>query len=120
MMERNFDNFDVCIIGASLAGNYLCYLLSNSDLSIAVIEEHEKIGLPFQCAGIVSQKIRKIIDLPDNLILNRVSVAKIVSPSGKFIKLSGAEEPYIIDRIGLDRFYYETVKSKENINYYLG
>ena len=120
MMERNFDNFDVCIIGASLAGNYLCYLLSNSDLSIAVIEEHEKIGLPFQCAGIVSQKIRKIIDLPENLILNRVHVAKIVSPSGKFIKLSGAEEPYIIDRIGLDRFYYETVKSKENINYYLG
>ena len=120
MMERNFDNFDVCIIGASLAGNYLCYLLSNSDLSIAVIEEHEKIGLPFQCAGIVSQKIKKIIDLPENLILNRVHVAKIVSPSGKFIKLSGTEEPYIIDRIGLDRFYYETVKSKENINYYLG
>ncbi|KKK45750.1 hypothetical protein LCGC14_0492140 [marine sediment metagenome] len=120
MMERNFDKFDVCIIGASLAGNYLCYLLSNSDLSIAIIEEHKEIGLPFQCAGVVSQKLGKIINLPERLILNRVHIAKIVSTSGKFIKLSGAEVPYIIDRIGLDRFYYETVKNKDNINYFLG
>ena len=50
-MERNIENFDVCIVGASIAGNYLCHLLSNTDLKIAVIEEHKEIGLPLQCAG---------------------------------------------------------------------
>jgi len=119
-MERNIEKFDICIVGASLAGNYLCYLLSNTNLKIAVIEEHKEIGLPLQCAGIVSQKLVKIINLPKEIVLNRVKVAKIVAPKGKFIKLSGAEEPYIIDRIALDRLFHEMVKNKKNIHYFLG
>jgi len=55
-MERNIEKFDICIVGASIAGNYLCYLLSTTNLKIAIIEEHKEIGLPLQCAGIISQK----------------------------------------------------------------
>ena len=62
-MDQNFEEFDLAIIGASLAGNYLCYLLSNTNLKIMVIEEHKEVGLPFQCAGIVSQKLSKLIEL---------------------------------------------------------
>ncbi len=119
-MDQNIEKFDLAIVGASLAGNYLCYLLSKTNLKIVVIEEHEEVGLPFQCAGIISQKLSKLIDLPNKLILNRVNIAKIISPSGSFIKLSGADQPYIIDRIALDRFYYDKVKNKKNISYYLG
>ncbi|MHA1526471.1 MAG: NAD(P)-binding protein, partial [Promethearchaeota archaeon] len=87
-MDQNFEKFDVVIIGASLSGNYLASLLSTK-LTVAVIEEHNDIGLPFQCAGIVSQKLNELIDLPKNIILNRVDTAKIVAPSGKFVKLRG-------------------------------
>ncbi|MFX1379885.1 MAG: FAD-dependent monooxygenase [Promethearchaeota archaeon] len=118
-MDNNLDTFDVCIIGGSIAGNYLCYLLSKTSLKILVIEEHKEIGLPLQCAGIVSQKLSKLIHLPEELILNRVNCAKIVSSSGEFIKLCGAERPYIIDRIALDRLFYEKVKDLSNISYYL-
>jgi geranylgeranyl reductase family protein len=111
--------FDVVIIGGSIAGNYLCYLLSHSKLKIAVIEEHKEIGLPFECAGIISKKLNKLIDLPKNIILNRVNIAKIVAPSGKYIKISGDEEPYIIDRVSLDKLFYEKVKNNENIIYFL-
>ena len=52
---------DVCIIGGSIAGNYLSYLLSKKNLKIAIIEEHEEMGLPFQCAGIISKKLKKLI-----------------------------------------------------------
>ena len=48
MEERKFENFDVCVVGASIAGNYLAYLLSKSSIKIVVIEEHKDIGLPFQ------------------------------------------------------------------------
>ncbi|MFX1310620.1 MAG: hypothetical protein ACFE8C_13040 [Promethearchaeota archaeon] len=113
-------NFDVCIIGGSIAGNYLAFLLSKTNLKIIVIEEHKEIGLPFQCAGIVSQKLSHLIDLPEEIVLNRVNVAKIVAPSGKFIKLSGNEHPYIIDRIALDRFFYNKIKDKKKITYLLG
>ena len=119
MQERNFDQYDVCIVGASIAGNRLTYLLSKSNLKIAVIEDHKEVGLPFQCAGIISQKLSKLIKLPKEIVLNRVSTAKIVSPSGNFIKLSGSEQPYVIDRIKLDRLFYNEVKDDPNVAYYL-
>ncbi len=119
-MDQNIEKCDLVIVGASIAGNYLCYLLSNTNLKIIVIEEHEEVGLPFQCAGIISQKLSKLIDLPDEIILNRVKTAKIVGPSGAYIKLSGKEEPYIIDRICLDRLFFNKIKLNENITYIFG
>ena len=119
-MEQNIEKYDLIIIGASIAGNYLTYLLSESNLRIAVIEDHEEIGLPFQCAGIVSQKLIQLIELPKEIVLNRVNTAKIVSPSGNFINLSGNERPYVVDRIKLDRLFYNKVKDDPNITYYLG
>ena len=119
-MDRELAVFDVCIVGGSIAGNYLSYLLSKTSIKIAVIEEHNQIGVPLQCAGIVSQKLSKLIELPPELILNRVKTAKIVAPSGKYIKLSGIERPYIIDRVGLDCLFYEKIRYNNNIQYSLG
>jgi geranylgeranyl reductase family protein len=119
-MDQNIEKCDLIIIGASIAGNYLCYLLSETNLKITVIEEHEKIGLPFQCAGIVSQKLSKLVELPENIILNRVSRAKLATPSGKAMILSGKEIPFIIDRVALDCLFYEKTRNKENIKYFLG
>ena len=119
-MDQNIEKCDLIIIGASIAGNYLCYLLSETNLKIVVIEEHKEIGLPFQCAGIVSQKLSKLVELTEQIVLNRVSIAKLVSPSGKTIKLSGDENPFIIDRIALDRLFYEKTRNSQNITYYLG
>jgi len=120
MMDNNIESYDVCIVGASIAGNYLCFLLSRMNLKIVVIEEHKEIGVPLQCAGIVSQKLSDLIDLPKELILNRVKIAKIIAPSGTHIKLSGAEKPYILNRIGLDKYFYNKTKDKKNITCYLG
>jgi len=119
-MSLDSDSYDVCIVGASIAGNYLTYLLSKSNLRIAIIEDHKEIGIPFQCAGIISQKLSLLIELPNNIILNRVTTAKIVNPSGKYINLSGDEQPYVINRIALDRLFYEKIKDYPNITYFLG
>ncbi|MCJ7649694.1 MAG: NAD(P)-binding protein, partial [Candidatus Lokiarchaeota archaeon] len=120
MEERNIENFDVCIVGASIAGNYIAYLLSKSHIKIVVLEEHKDIGLPFQCAGIISQKLAQLIQLPEEIVLNRVKTAKIFSPLGNSIKLSGNEHPYVIDRIALDRLFYGKNINTKNITYYLG
>ncbi len=118
-MNNSTQIYDVCIIGASIAGNYLAYLLSRSGLNIAIIEEHKEIGIPLQCAGIISKKITQLIDVPEEIILNRVKTAKIFSPSGRSIELSGDEEPYIIDRVALDRLFYKKNQIKQNIEYFL-
>ena len=119
-MNSNIDKFDICIVGGSIAGNYLNYLLSKTDLKIAIIEEHEEIGLPFQCAGIISKKLDKLIELPKDIVLNRVEIARLVAPSGKSIRLSGDEQPYIVDRIAFDKLFYEKVKDNKNITHFLG
>ena len=120
IMNSNIEKFDICIVGGSIAGNYLSYLLSKTDLKIAIIEEHEEIGLPFQCAGIISKKLSKLIELPKNIVLNHVEIARLVAPSGKSIRLSGDEQPYVVDRIALDKLFYEKVKDNINITYFLG
>jgi len=119
-MNDIIEHVDICIIGGSIAGNFLCYLLSKKDITIAIIEEHEEIGKPFQCAGIISKKLSKLIDFPEKLVLNRAKVARLISPSMKSITLSSDEEPYIIDRIALDKFFYQKVLNKKGITYYLG
>jgi geranylgeranyl reductase family protein len=119
-MDREIEKCDICIVGASIAGNYLCYLLSNTNLNIVIIEEHIEVGFPLQCAGIVSQKLTKMINFPKEIILNRVKVAKIVSPDGNSLKLSGNENPYIIDRVALDQYFYEQIRVKKNIKFLLG
>ncbi len=119
-MNEVIEKCDVCIVGASISGNYLAYLLSNSNLKIILIEEHSKIGLPFQCAGIISKKLTKLIDLPEYIILNRVKIAKLISPSNNILKLSGNEEPYVVDRIALDQLFYKKIENNPNIAYFLG
>lgn len=119
-MVKKRIHFDVCIIGASIAGNYLGYLLSESNLRIAIIEEHQSIGKPLQCAGIISQKLTDLIRIPKSLILNRVNTAKIVSPSGESVEFSGEENPYIIDRVKFDKYFYQKNQEFSNITYFLG
>jgi len=114
------DQFDVCIVGGGIAGNYLAYLLSRTDLQVVIIEEHEEVGRPFQCAGIVSMKLAKLIDLPSEIILNRVSTASLEFPSNKSVDLAGNERPFVIDRVELDKLYYKKAKSSENIHFLLG
>jgi len=110
---------DVCIIGGSIAGNYLACLLAEQNVRCCVIEEHEILGLPFQCAGIVSQKILKLAPFPKSIILNRVKTAKIVAPNNQSIELTGKENPVIIDRVEFDKFFGEKAQ-KMGVKYYLG
>ncbi|GAB4313540.1 MAG: geranylgeranyl reductase family protein [Promethearchaeota archaeon] len=65
------------------------------------------MGLPLQCAGIVSQKLAKLLPLPAPLVLNRVSAARVVSPSGKATTMAGKERPLVIDRVGFDQWLFE-------------
>ncbi|TXT60409.1 MAG: Digeranylgeranylglycerophospholipid reductase [Promethearchaeota archaeon] len=119
MPQENL-HFDLCIIGASIAGNYLGHLLSKYNLKIAIIEEHKSVGKPLQCAGIISQKLDNLIDLPEFLVLNRVNTAKLISPSGEELEFSGEENPYIVDRIALDTYFYEKIRNSSKITYFLG
>ncbi len=73
----------IAVIGAGPAGSYLAYLLAKSGKEVALIEEHEKIGIPVQCTGIVTASIKKFFDIPNNVIANKCSKVVVFSKNNK-------------------------------------
>jgi len=69
----------ITIIGAGPAGSYLAYLLAKKGKDVTLIEEHDKIGIPVQCTGIVTGSIEKFVKLPKKVIANRCSKVVVVS-----------------------------------------
>lgn len=116
-------NYDVIIVGAGPIGSTLAYKLAlNNNIKICLIDRKEKIGIPLQCAGILSDEILKLNDLPNEVILNEVKGAYLHSPN-QTIKVNKKQTTaYIIDRVKYDQYLFKkakntniTIKTKETV-----
>ena len=73
----------ITIIGAGPAGSYLAFLLAKKGKDVALIEEHDKIGSPVQCTGIVTGSIEKFVKLPDKVVANRCNKVIVASKNSR-------------------------------------
>jgi digeranylgeranylglycerophospholipid reductase len=69
----------ISVVGAGPAGSFTAYLLAKSGKDVVIFEEHEKVGSPVQCTGIVTGSINKFFDLPKSVIANRCAKVRVVS-----------------------------------------
>ncbi|MEM3513555.1 MAG: FAD-dependent monooxygenase, partial [Thermoplasmata archaeon] len=60
-------DYDVVIIGGGPAGLTLGKALGKKH-RVLVVEEHEKIGKPLQCAGLVSSRVLELTKLWDCVV----------------------------------------------------
>ncbi len=72
-----------------------------------------------QCAGIVSQRLTNIVDIDPSIIINRVDTAWLISENGKKVSVSIRDNPYILDRVKLDQYFYHKAESI-GVKYLLG
>ena len=86
---EEFD-YDAVIVGAGPIGGYLAQKLAKNNLRVLILEEHQEIGRPFQCAGLVNPKAMKSVNLP-NTVLTPIWGARIYSPEGTLVEI-GQEE----------------------------
>ena len=98
--------YDIIIVGGSIAGSTLAMFLSKSDLSIAIVDKNprEKIGEKICGDGISASYFDKLgIPKPTkNEIYSVIRSAKIISPNFKDqILVKG--EGYTIDRLKLNQ-----------------
>ena len=79
-------DYDVIVIGAGPIGGYLSRRLNEFGHSVLLVEEHEQIGRPFQCAGMVNPGAMSLVGL-ENTILTTIWGANIHSPEGNVVSI---------------------------------
>ncbi len=94
---------DVIVIGAGPAGLHAARLLSERGLDVIVLEEHEAVGRPVHCTGILAREAFDEFGLARDTILNPLTAARFVSPRGRdFIYRPGNVEAVVVDRVMFD------------------
>src|SRR4051812_29303751 len=94
---------DVVIIGAGPAGLHAARLLSQRNLDVLVLEEHDAVGRPVHCTGILARSAFREFDLPEDTILGSLHTARFISPAGRdVVYRQGRPEAVIIDREAFD------------------
>ena len=96
--------FDVLIVGAGPAGCTAAERLAEGGWSVAILEEHNQVGDPVNCSGIISVEAIESFRLPRGLIRHTLRSVKFQSPGGQWLDFdAGRPLAHAVDRTDLDR-----------------
>jgi len=104
------DKTDVVVVGAGPAGLLSAREIAGRDIKVKVIEEHQTIGEPNHCAGILSVEglDRLGVKPSSDFVQHEITGGRIYSPGGEAIEIPGGRtRAYIVDRAAFDRHLAE-------------
>lgn len=94
---------DVAIIGGGPGGLSAARSLAASGWNVTVFEEHEQIGSPVHCTGVLAEDVVAEMELPPGAVLNPLSTVRFVAPAGhSFDYTTATTEAVVIDRETFD------------------
>lgn len=94
---------DVAIIGGGPGGMSAAHDLAAAGWSVTVFEEHDSIGLPVHCTGVLAEDVLRELAVPGDTVLNPLSTVRFVAPAGhSFDYTTAATEAVVIDRAAFD------------------
>ncbi len=106
---------DVLVIGGGPSGSYAAKEIATlaKGYKILLIEDHKVIGKPVQCAGKISTRACRELNLSRKNILNTVKGSHFYSPSGnEIVAKKKNPQAYIIDRGAFDKALCQEAQDK--------
>jgi len=103
---ENVEEKDVLVVGAGPTGLIAGREAARRGVNVTVLEEHEEIGVPCHCAGLLSVQGLKEIGLEpsDEFVQNQVSGAVFHSPSDLTFEIRGGKKmAYVVNRVAFDK-----------------
>ena len=99
---RGVEAVDVLVVGAGPAGSTAANGLARQGHDVVVVEEHERVGLPVQCAGLVSERVLRLAG-SDRFVRTAVRGATVFGPGLESVSFRAPEaRAFVIDRSALD------------------
>ena len=92
------------VVGAGPAGLSTARALAGENLRVAVLEEHQSIGDPVHCTGVLGLQAFDELDLPRDTICTITRKARFRGHDGRTIDVDGGDvAAAVVDRGGFDR-----------------
>ncbi|MBY0493715.1 MAG: NAD(P)/FAD-dependent oxidoreductase [Cyanobacteria bacterium] len=94
---------DAAIVGGGPGGLSAARRLAAGGWSVTVFEEHDRVGTPVHCTGVLAEDVIASMDLPAESILNPLATVRFVAPAGhSFDYTTATTEAVVIDRETFD------------------
>jgi digeranylgeranylglycerophospholipid reductase len=94
---------DVAVVGGGPGGAAAARSLAASGWTVTVFEEHEHVGTPVHCTGVLAEDVVETLNLPPGAVLNPLSTVRFVAPAGhSFDYTTATTEAVVIDRAVFD------------------
>src|SRR5215218_3955353 len=109
---------DVAIIGGGPGGLSAARRLAADGWSVTVFEEHEQVGVPVHCTGVLAEDVIASMNLPAEAVLNPLSTVRFVAPAGhSFDYTTATTEAVVIDRAAFDSALADRAERACGANY---